>query len=214
MQVLVGIAELLLGFWSAGNFGREAVLLVVWVGAAALARGVMEITLAVHLHGLRTDATRGNPCRPDGTMALELPPNTTARRNSTSGEPAKRQVGVLTVDDQEVFRELARQVVEATPGFEPLGEVASGEEALPAVDDLNPDLVVMDVRMPGMDGIETARRIAAAHPETVVVLISVEDPMDIPSAAETSGAVALVRKEDFKPALLVELWAAHGRVQR
>ena len=154
---------------------------------------------------------RRNRSRPDGTMAVELPPNTTARRGSPSGEPAKRQVGVLTVDDQEVFRELARQVIEATPGFEPLGEVASGEEALPAVDDLNPDLVVIDVRMPGMDGIETARRITSAHPDTVVVLISVEDPVDIPSSAGASGAVALVRKEDFKPALLVELWAAHGK---
>jgi two-component system invasion response regulator UvrY len=134
-----------------------------------------------------------------------------ARRNSTSGKATKRQVGVLTVDDQEVFRELARLVVEATPGFESLGEVASGEEALPAVDDLNPDLVVIDVRMPGMDGVETARRITAAHPGAVVVLISVEDPLDISSAAETSGAVALVRKEDFKPALLVELWELHGR---
>ena len=131
--------------------------------------------------------------------AVELPPNTTAR-----------QVGVLTVDDQEVFRELARQVVEATPGFESLGEVASGEEALPAVAELDPDMVVIDVRMPGMGGVEAARRIAAAHPETVVVLISVEDPTDIPSDAETSGAVALVRKQDFKPALLCELWEAHG----
>ena len=61
VQVLVGIAELLLGFWSAGNFGREAVLLVVWVGAAALARGVMEITLAVHLYGLREEAQPGQP---------------------------------------------------------------------------------------------------------------------------------------------------------
>ena len=60
----------------------------------------------------------------------------------------------------------------------------------------------------------TARRITAAHPRTVVVLISVEDPVDISSSAEGSGAVALVRKEDFKPALLCELWATHGRVQQ
>jgi two-component system invasion response regulator UvrY len=147
------------------------------------------------------------------SRALDLSPSTMARRDS-SGKPADRPVGVLTVDDQEVFRELARLVVEATPGFESLGEFASGEEALRAVDDLDPDLVVMDVRMPGMDGIETTRRIRAVHPEVVVVLISVEDPVDIPSAAQTSGAVALVRKEDFKPTLLAELWAAHGRVQR
>jgi DNA-binding NarL/FixJ family response regulator len=121
---------------------------------------------------------------------------------------------VLTVDDQEVFRDLARLVVEATPGFEPLGEVASGEEALPAVDELSPDLVIVDVRMPGMGGIETARRITAAHPGTVVVLISVEDPMDIPSAALTSGAVALVRKEDFKPTFLCEVWTAHRPEQQ
>ena len=61
VQVLVGIVELGLGFWSAGNFGREAVLLVVWVGAAALARGVMEITVAVHLHGQRADIQPRQP---------------------------------------------------------------------------------------------------------------------------------------------------------
>jgi uncharacterized membrane protein HdeD (DUF308 family) len=49
VSMLVGVAEILLGFWAAGNFGREAVLLVVWVGAAALARGVMEIVLAIRL---------------------------------------------------------------------------------------------------------------------------------------------------------------------
>jgi uncharacterized membrane protein HdeD (DUF308 family) len=61
VQLTVGIAELLLGFWAAGNFGREAVLLVVWVGAAALARGVMELTLAVHLYGLRSGGQPGPP---------------------------------------------------------------------------------------------------------------------------------------------------------
>jgi uncharacterized membrane protein HdeD (DUF308 family) len=55
LQLMIGVVELLLGFWAAGNFGREAVLLVVWVGAAALARGVMEIALAIQLYGLRED---------------------------------------------------------------------------------------------------------------------------------------------------------------
>jgi uncharacterized membrane protein HdeD (DUF308 family) len=50
--LVVGTVEILLAFWAAGNFGREAVLLVVWVGAGALARGVMELALAFRLHGL------------------------------------------------------------------------------------------------------------------------------------------------------------------
>lgn len=54
--LIVGAVEILLAFWAAGNFGREAVLLVVWVGAAALARGVMEIALALRLHSMRDQA--------------------------------------------------------------------------------------------------------------------------------------------------------------
>jgi two-component system, NarL family, invasion response regulator UvrY len=119
-------------------------------------------------------------------------------------------VGVLTVDDQAVFRDLARLVLKATPGFTSVGELASGEEALAAIDDLRPRLVLVDVRMPGIGGIETARRIAAAHPEIVVVLISVEDADDLPADALKSGAVALVRKQDFGAVLLTELWSAHG----
>lgn len=56
---LVGVAEILLAFWAAGNFGREAVLLVVWVGAAALARGVMEIVLAIRLREVGRAAPPG-----------------------------------------------------------------------------------------------------------------------------------------------------------
>ena len=58
--LIVGAVEILLAFWAAGNFGREAVLLVVWVGAAALARGVMEIALALRLHSMR-DRRRAHP---------------------------------------------------------------------------------------------------------------------------------------------------------
>ena len=84
-------------------------------------------------------------------------------------------VAVVTVDDQAVFRSVAREVLEATPGFESAGEAASGEEALRVVDEVQPQLVLVDVRMPGMDGIETARRLHAAHPELVIALISVEE---------------------------------------
>src|SRR5919107_4651662 len=114
-------------------------------------------------------------------------------------------VRVLTVDDQEVFRGVARDVIDATPGFEAVGEAASGEEAIEAVARLDPELVLLDVRMPGMDGIEVARRLSATHPKTVVVLISMEEGIDVPSAAQLS-AVPLVRKQDFGPRLLRRLW--------
>ena len=120
-------------------------------------------------------------------------------------------VRVLTVDDQAVFRDLARLVLSTTSGFESVGEVASGEQALEVIDELSPQLVLVDVRMPGMGGIEAARRICASHPEIVVALISVEDPLDLPSAAQATGAAAFVRKQDFGAALLRDLWAAHGR---
>lgn len=86
----------------------------------------------------------------------------------------------------------------------------SGELALRAAHSLAPDLVLLDVRMPGIGGIEAARRITAAHPETVVVLISIEDSDEFAEDAYASGAVALVRKQDFGPALLRRIWDAHG----
>jgi DNA-binding NarL/FixJ family response regulator len=78
------------------------------------------------------------------------------------------------------------------------------------IDDVRPQMVLMGVRMPGIGGIEAARRISDSHSEIVVVLISIEDPGDIPSVAKESGAMALVRKQDFGPTMLRELWAKYG----
>jgi len=122
---------------------------------------------------------------------------------------ALANVRVLTVDDQEVFRRVAEDVIEATPGFTAVGEAASGEEALAEVARLEPQLVLLDVRMPGLDGVEVARRLAATHPETLVVLISMSEVADLPSVAQLSGT-PLIRKQDFGPRLLRQLWSEHG----
>ena len=100
-----------------------------------------------------------------------------------------RLVRVLVVDDQAVFRRIAHDVIVATAGFEAVGEAADGVEALEAVERLAPDLVLLDVRMPGLDGPEVARRLAAGGSDVVIVLISVDALVDLPSAAELGRAV-------------------------
>jgi DNA-binding NarL/FixJ family response regulator len=132
-----------------------------------------------------------------------------------SSRPAQARdqgvVGVLTIDDQAVFRRVAEDVIDATPGFKSVGEAECGEEGVAAVDSLRPQLVLLDVRMPGIGGIEAARRITSAHPDTVVVLISIEESGEFLHAARGSGAAAVVRKQDFGPSLLRSLWTMHGR---
>ena len=118
-------------------------------------------------------------------------------------------VGVLGVDDQMVFLDVAREVVAATSGFCWVGSARSGEEALDAVRKLEPEFVLLDVRMPGMDGIETARRIHESHPEIVVVLISIEESPAMEPDIAACGAATLVRKQEFGPAMLRRLWLAH-----
>jgi DNA-binding NarL/FixJ family response regulator len=119
-------------------------------------------------------------------------------------------VGVVIVDDQAVFRAAARELIDATPGFEALGEAASGPDGLRLVDELDPELVLVDMRMPGMDGVETARRMTRGHPRSVVVLVSIGGSTELPAAASQSGACAFVRKQDLGRDALVEIWAEHG----
>jgi DNA-binding NarL/FixJ family response regulator len=120
-------------------------------------------------------------------------------------------IGVLVVDDQLVFRQVAHEVIDATEDFQMLGEAASGAHALAAVTELSPDLVLLDVRMPGMDGIETAARMHAQNPHSVIVLITVEEAPNLPAGLSSCGAAELVRKQDFGPAMLRRLWRSHGR---
>ena len=135
------------------------------------------------------------------------------RVSSASGtEPGReKSVGVMVVDDQPSFRRAARTLINATSGFESVGDAASGAEALRRADQLRPALVFVDVYLPGMDGFETARLLTNSHPDCVVVLVSLEDLEGLAPAVASSGAAAFVRKQDLNQALLRDLWKVHGR---
>jgi DNA-binding NarL/FixJ family response regulator len=116
-------------------------------------------------------------------------------------------VHVLICDDQEAFRAAAREVVNATFGFEVVGEAQTGEDSVLATGRLHPDLVLMDVQLPGIDGLEASRRIKAAYPEVAVLLLSTYDPEDFAARIAGSGAIAFIPKAAFDPDGLSEAWA-------
>jgi len=130
-------------------------------------------------------------------------------RHAPTDRPGAAAVTVLAVDDQPIFLRAAQQLIADTPGFEQVGEATSGPEALELAAAVHPDLVLLDVRMPGMDGIETARRIALDS-QAVVVLISLEETPDLPASLATVGAAVHLRKQDLSTTALQEIWAAHG----
>lgn len=123
-------------------------------------------------------------------------------------------VSVLIVDDQAPFRSVARTVVGLAPGFEVAGESESGEDAVSKARALAPDLVLMDINLPGISGIEATRQIMSADPRTVVVLLSTYREEDVPADARTCGAARYVHKEDFGPRVVREAWEEYGRSSR
>jgi DNA-binding NarL/FixJ family response regulator len=128
------------------------------------------------------------------------------------GQDALSQAGdvrTLVVDDQEPFRDALRHLIGAAPGFTLVGEVCSGEDAITAVETLSPGLVLMDVRMPGIGGIQAARSIAERHPDVMIVLISVHGEEELsPELIEHGNPAAFVLKQDLRPHVLRELWDA------
>ena len=109
------------------------------------------------------------------------------------------------------FRRAAGAVLGATDDFKLVGEASSGEEAVALVDSIRPDLVLMDITMPGIGGIAAARSIAAASPGTLTILLSTYREEDLPAQARSCGAASYLHKSDFSEAMLRELWAAAGR---
>ncbi len=110
--------------------------------------------------------------------------------------PARRVARVLVVEDSTVVRRLLAHIIAGDPRLELAGAVESAEEALLAIPRLLPDVISMDIRLPGMDGLEATRRIMALYPTPIVVIADgVEDAsLRISMNALRSGALAVVQK--------------------
>jgi DNA-binding NarL/FixJ family response regulator len=111
------------------------------------------------------------------------------------------EVRVLIVDDSDVFLKACKNVIEATDGFRLAGTAHSGEDAVEQATALVPDLVLMDVRMPGIGGVEAANRIHAALPQATLVMLTADS---VEPAGESIFAV--VHKRSLTPAALEQLW--------
>jgi two-component system, NarL family, invasion response regulator UvrY len=114
---------------------------------------------------------------------------------------------VLVVDDQAAWRSMLCELVAAVAELELVGQAASGEEALDAAERLTPQLVLMDIRMPGIGGFEATRRLTERHADTVVLLVSV-DGRDA-DAVRASGAAGVIRKQEITAEALEAAWRAH-----
>jgi DNA-binding NarL/FixJ family response regulator len=118
------------------------------------------------------------------------------------------RVGVLVVDDRAEARAAIEDAVVHTPGFELLGSVRSGEEALDVRRRVDADLVLLDVRMPGLNGPETCRLIRASGARSLVVLVSAHTRPQLSNSVDTCGAAAVLYKGDISPRRLEALWQA------
>jgi DNA-binding NarL/FixJ family response regulator len=125
-----------------------------------------------------------------------------------SARDSNGHLRVLVVDDQEIFRRTLRDLVAGTEGLTLVGESSSGEEAIDAVEQLSPGMVIMDVRMPGIGGLEATRQLIERHEDLLVMLVSVE-PGD-PAVLRESGAAAFIRKQDLSPRALRAAIEARG----
>jgi DNA-binding NarL/FixJ family response regulator len=117
-------------------------------------------------------------------------------------------VRVVLVDDQESFRSAARLVIGMAEGFELVSEAESGEEGLESLARFSVDLVLMDIVLPGIDGLEATRRIVERDPKCTVIVLSTYEASEYQSRALAAGAVAFVSKSDFDPDVLRGVWDA------
>lgn len=115
-------------------------------------------------------------------------------------------IPVVLIDDDAAFRAAAASLLGLADGFVVRGQAESWEAARALLTDSRRVLVLMDINMPGVDGIGATAIIRRDRPDVPVVLMSTYDPADLPAGAETCGAFAYMRKEQLDPAVLRQAW--------
>ncbi|WP_181784001.1 response regulator transcription factor [Pseudonocardia pini] len=123
-----------------------------------------------------------------------------------TAEPTIGSVRVLVVDDQRPFRAAAAAVIARMPGWEVAGVAETGEAAVTAAAGLRPDLVLMDVHLPGIDGAEAAARVREVAPTAVTVLCSTYRAEDLRIDPAGPGIGGYLHKEELGAPVLRELW--------
>jgi DNA-binding NarL/FixJ family response regulator len=130
----------------------------------------------------------------------------TQHERSTIAQSDVADVRVLAVDDHQAFQDALDDLVAAAPGFTIVGHASSGEEALREFTRFAPELVLMDVVMPGIGGIAAARAIVRGYPGVAILLLSVDDPAGYLGGEQLGDAVASLQKQALSPDELRRVW--------
>jgi len=122
-----------------------------------------------------------------------------------------RIIRTLIVDDDARFRLFAKRLLSNEPDIEVIGEAEDGQEAILKARELKPDVVLMDLRMPGMNGIDATRHMKNKKPELPVIMLTIYDMEEYREAATAAGAVNYVLKKSMNEELIPVIRNAFGQ---
>lgn len=144
------------------------------------------------------------PVGPD-TTPTTIPPVGALRGSATAANQATQTARVLLAEDNATIRAGLRELLARAPEFELVGEAKDGREAVELAASLHPDVVLLDLRMPDVDGAAAAAQISAFQPAPKIIIVTTDDSARAESVARSAGAAAIVTKDECVTALIPAL---------
>jgi CheY-like chemotaxis protein len=173
-------------------------------------KGAGEFDEGMGIQGMRERLTKlggsleivPNRVGPAGTIVRATVSIAERQKRAEGALRTKSKARLLLVDDHEIVRQGLTSLLQGVEGFEICGQAASGEEAIQEADKSRPDIVIMDLRLPGIDGLQATRRILQAHPRTDVLIFTVDESEQVLREALRAGARGCLTKTDAGALLL------------